>query len=208
MLFRSKQTTRRYLRYNLKTDTAYYIDEKIKNIMGKDHQEEYSKNYLYKIIKEESISVYEEFLKKMHDGVAYAKTQIQILLPGNINKWLDCRYSLIFDQDNKPYYSIISYYDITERKEKELAYQKIKMVHNSKVNASDILYELNITKNKFSSIIGYDGNRIKSPMDEARIASAYQMICEHYAVLHEDRLGVIGSLNQNPKLFRWFEWNL
>ena len=62
------------------------------------------------------------------------------------------RYTLISDAEGKPQRSIISYENVTEQHEKELAYQKWIQTFKDQQENSIGYYEFNLTKNI------YEGN--------------------------------------------------
>ncbi len=71
----------------------------------------------------ESKETIANMFKDIHRGVVEDRCKIHINDDDDVPHWLDMKYSTRFDQEHKPVSVMFSYEDITERYEREMAYQ-------------------------------------------------------------------------------------
>lgn len=107
-----------------------------------------------KIIAEESKQEYINFYLSMMKGEAHSVITIRARNACDEYAWYVMQYDLVYDVDNCPVRAIISYEDITDLQEKELAYKKWQNYFQSQQEKSIAYYEYNLTKDYFEIMEG------------------------------------------------------
>ena len=74
------------------------------------------------LVAEEALRKSAALLYSMRQGIPSGSTSVK-LKTGSSFEWFTGRYTLIFDVEGKPQRSIISYENVTEQRERELAYR-------------------------------------------------------------------------------------
>ena len=77
-------------------------------------------------LSEESKIRLEQMLRNIHEGLLHGETKIRVREPEKEDRWLDLKYSTLYDGDGKAIAAIITYQDITEHHRHELAYLRQK----------------------------------------------------------------------------------
>lgn len=107
-----------------------------------------------KIVAEESKKDYINFYESMMKGVPHAIITIRAHNASKQYAWYVMQYDLVYDVHNCPAKAIISYEDITDLQEKELAYKKWQNYFQSQQEKSIAYYEYNLTKDYFEMMEG------------------------------------------------------
>lgn len=102
-----------------------------------------------KIIADESKQEYIKFYEEILDGKAHHEVTIRALNSSGSYSWYVMQSDLIYDEEQHPIRAIISYEDITDLQEKELAYKKWQCYFQSQQEKSIAYYEYNLTKDYF-----------------------------------------------------------
>ncbi len=125
----------------------------------------------------ESVESLLHFYHSMQQGIPSGSASVK-LKTGSRFEWFTGRYTLIFDAEGKPQRSIISYENVTEQHEKELAYQKWIQTFKDQQENSIGYYEFNLTKNI------YEGNERRNsgalPEDVKSFSGTVEYISSHY----------------------------
>ncbi|MEG1774418.1 MAG: PAS domain-containing protein, partial [Oscillospiraceae bacterium] len=98
-------------------------------------------------IAEESAQTYLDFYEKMIRGEPTAKAFIKMRRNGQLSQWGWYRFdgSVIFDDAKRPTYAVVSFMEVTQQYEKELAYERISQ-HVNQLSKDVLLYfEANLT---------------------------------------------------------------
>lgn len=98
-------------------------------------------------ISPETTEAYSEFFKKITDGEQNGETVFQ-LKSSNGWRWVEARFSAIFQSSGEPASSVISFADVTDNFEKDIAYKKWRQSLQVKDVDTYSLYRCNITKNR------------------------------------------------------------
>ena len=93
----------------------------------------------------ESQASYVNFFEDMAAGIPNGHVYIQFRVKDGSFRWFQMDYSLICDEDGAPWQGIVSFEDISERREREAAYQKWKQTYKSIDPKKMMYYEFNIT---------------------------------------------------------------
>ena len=115
---------RHLIRYDIETQTAY-LDAETAQRLSVSPKLERVPEFLIEsgIIMTNSVSDCRRFFGDIAHGVSAGHTKLRIMLPDNSRRWLDMKYSVIEIVGEKPKSAAISFADITESHEKELAYE-------------------------------------------------------------------------------------
>ncbi len=129
------------------------------------------------IVAEESVENYLKFFHAMQQGIPHGSAALKLKCKGAF-EWFSGRYTLIFSKEGKPQRGIISYENVTEQREKELAYQKWIQSFKAQQENSIGYYEFNLSKNT------YEGNERRNsgvlPPDVKSFSGMVNHIARHY----------------------------
>ncbi|WP_417292128.1 diguanylate cyclase domain-containing protein [Desulfovibrio porci] len=151
------------------------------------------------IVAEESVESFLRFYHSMQRGIPSGETNVKLKIADRF-EWFSGRYTLIFDTEGNPRRSIISYENVTEQREKELAYQKWIQFFKTQQENSIGYYEFNLTKNI------YEGNERRNsgslPEDVKSFSETMEYIFSHY--IYEEDLPAYQSIFDREKLLGKF----
>lgn len=152
------------------------------------------------IVAEESVDNYLGFFHAMQQGIPHGSTVLRLKYKGSF-EWFSGRYTLIFSKEGKPQRGIISYENVTEQREKELAYQKWSQFFKAQQENSIGYYEFNLTKNT------YEGNERRNsgalPLDVKSFSGTANYIASHY-VYDEDLSDYLSVFDREKLLGKYY----
>lgn len=144
------------LRYDVKTKTLYLTDEgafvsekyrvisDVPDIVIGKH-----------MISEETMQEFMGFFHDMHKGIPQGSAVFkQMMFPQREYRWIQARYTMLYNEKQEPETAIISYKDYTEFHEKEMAYEKWRVEFDRKKEGSLAYYEYDLTHDKFEALEG------------------------------------------------------
>lgn len=148
--------------------------------MSKEYAERYNLQTSFKgmpeavidagVVSKKSIPTYEWFYNAIHDGQPNAATVVQLNELNGTNTWWTMTFDTVFDADGTPKRAIIILEDITEQREKEIAYEKWKQEIADMPKEKTALFEWNLTQDLPESeegdLVGYFANLIVDTFDE------------------------------------------
>ena len=136
------------IRYDITTDTAIIKTNDLLNKFKEQVVHNYSKVACEReIIVPSSIELAQKGLENIRNGVPSNNGyDLQFTLDGETIRWCHIDYLSIFDDDGKPNRAIISLADVTERKNKEIAYEEWNSRLNAIVGRYAAFMEFNLTK--------------------------------------------------------------
>ena len=112
------------LRYDTVTHTLYCLSEKSKSFGLPEIVENYPESIIENgIIMPVSQADYLKFFQDMRDGIPEGAVNVQLRRLDGTTCWHHSSYKLLPGKDGKLTRSIISFYDNTEQREKEIAYE-------------------------------------------------------------------------------------
>ncbi|WP_200801279.1 PAS domain-containing protein, partial [Clostridium sp. Marseille-P2415] len=106
------------------------------------------------IVHRESVVDFLNFYQAMEQGVPEGKCITRLKTGSGDYCWFSTHYSLVCTEDQKPLRGIISYQDITDQYEKELAYQRWMEYMREQKKDCIGYYEYNLKFDLFEEIIG------------------------------------------------------
>lgn len=148
-----------------------------------------------------------DFLAFFHAIICGEKNGSCVIRMKNFNGkffWSRCDFTTIFKKD-KPIRAIISYEDVTEQREKELAYKKWKQHNETQLQSSIAYYEFNLTKNRFDQIDGPLAARL--PLE---VRGSYVQVVEYSAeqfVYSEDKEPYLNMFSRQSFLDHYYAGN-
>ncbi len=137
-----------YIRYNILDDTAELAEERLSDYYGSKTVKDFSYVAPKFLLDEGSSDSFSKLLAKITDG-SPSVNPIYIKFQGLPNRWFVCEYTLLQDEFSNSKEAIISYRDITENREKELALERVKNLTRWQISTDSILYEANVTEGIF-----------------------------------------------------------
>lgn len=98
------------------------------------------------LIASDSVSTIRSFFEAIFNGEREGSVIVSMLDRSNDEfRWYHFDFTTIFDNANKPTQAIISYYDITLQRQKELAFQRWQQIYNAIPKANTFYVEYNLT---------------------------------------------------------------
>ncbi|MEG2174087.1 MAG: diguanylate cyclase, partial [Oscillospiraceae bacterium] len=95
----------------------------------------------------ESVAEYVAFYDRINAGEPTGRCVVNFRKKDGIYAWFLLDDTLVYDEAKHPLYAIVSYEDITDSRERELAYEKCQQAFSSMPPESIIYYEFNLTRN-------------------------------------------------------------
>ena len=103
--------------------------------------------------------------------------------------WYECSFSMVYNRDGMPLHAVVSFEDISEQREKEIAYEKWSQFNQSQQEKAVAYYECDITKNILESV----RTDINNILPEDAVVS-YDKTLEYVVdnlIVPEDRQGYV-----------------
>lgn len=89
----------------------------------------------------ESIDDYRRVFREIKEGKGSGEGKIHMWDQSGVLRWIDIKYSVIYDEDHAPKLAVLSILDITESHEKELAYDRyLQTINQNAVTDNVIVY--------------------------------------------------------------------
>ncbi|WP_312446573.1 sensor domain-containing diguanylate cyclase [Lacrimispora sp.] len=157
------------------------------------------------IVHKESVTDFLEFYDNMEKGVPEGKCITRLKTGSGDYHWFSTHYSLVCTEEQKPLRGIISYQDITDQYEKELAYQKWMEYMREQKKDCIGYYEYNLKFDLFEEIIG----EMTQTMPEY-VSNSFSSIMTYIAENHifeEDREMFLKFFNKNQLLYHFYRGN-
>ncbi len=104
---------------------------------------------------QDSIDAFKSFYAAIYEGVREGSVVVSVYdKTANEYKWYRHDFTSIFDDSNKPVQAIITFYDVTLQRQKELAFQRWQQSYNSIPKNATNYYEYNLTADLFEHAEG------------------------------------------------------
>ena len=128
-------------RYDVATKTAY--TEKYDD--GENHTLAVNTNVpetiiAHGVVLPESIEDYRRVFREIDGGSAGGNARLHMYDDSGTARWVDLKYSVIFAGDGSPKSAVLSFLDITESHEKELAYKRYLQTIGQKSAEGELIY--------------------------------------------------------------------
>ncbi|NCB62517.1 MAG: diguanylate cyclase [Clostridia bacterium] len=146
--------------------------------------------------REDYIHLYES----MNRGVPTGSAVFQMKGARGQTIWADVQYTMIFGEDGTPQRAVISYEDVTERREKELAYQKWSQYFETQQIDALGYYEYDLTKDVYSRS---EGTQFESlPPEIGTFTDMANYIATHFVC--EEDIPEYNKLFNRKNLLLWY----
>lgn len=145
---------------------------------------------------------YIRFFEDMIDGKPYGSTILRMKNITGSYGWYAIKYTLTYHKDGTPFRGIITYEDVTDMQEKELAYKKWKNHFESQRIGSIAYYEYDLTKDIFESIDGELSNELPSYIRKS--FSDIALYAADHFILPEDRTKYLDFFSKNKLVAKYF----
>jgi diguanylate cyclase (GGDEF)-like protein/PAS domain S-box-containing protein len=139
------------LRYDIKTRTCY-CQEDTKLISGlKAVLENVPDSFLESgIIAQDSVTTFRSFFDMIYGGEREGSAVVSMFNRSSGEYgWYHFDFTAIYNDDDKPAQAIITFYDVTHQRQKELAFQRWQQSYNSIPKSATNYYEYNLTSDVF-----------------------------------------------------------
>lgn len=156
------------------------------------------------IVHKESVDDFLEFFRSMEAEKPEGKCIVRLKTGGKFC-WFSTRYSLVFTDKKAPIRSIISYQDITDEYEKELAYQRWMEYMNEQKRNCIGYYEYNIKFDLFEEIIGE--LQAKLPDYASNTFSEIMGFVAEQFIYDEDKEMYLKFFNKDQLLHHYYKGN-
>lgn len=194
----SHNTENRVLRYDLMADTLYLRDE-AGNFGAPQHVIFNASESLIKdgTISPESVEDARVFFDNMHKGLPQGQCLVKIRSFKGEYLWQECNFTFIRGEDFRPSFCVITLKNVTEQRERDVAYQQWQHMLQKIPREMMALYEYNLTQGTMEHEDGLlkDGFSEYKALDFDQSVAMYirncvfeedQDICTH--ILNRDRL--------------------
>ncbi len=141
-----------------------------------------------KVILPESVEDFYKFFAAMHKGEQNGSSDTRMRLASGDERWFRSDYTLITDAHGEPSYAVISFYDNTELRDKELAYLKWRNDLSALIAQSVSYMEANLTKDVVERVEGYKENYLHEQKSGYSMEWLLKSECERN-VCPEDKRG-------------------
>ncbi len=135
------------------------------------------------LIHPDSLQVCNDFGAAIREGKPEGSADLRIRKKDGFYTWCHVRYTLVCDAKGAPDYAIITFFDNTETREQELAYEKWLHTVDAMRTGADIYLEVNLTKNLVERETGAAAEIADKPNFTLTSFVGYEL--EHN-VLHQD----------------------
>ncbi|MEG1799794.1 MAG: hypothetical protein RR214_06365, partial [Synergistaceae bacterium] len=153
-------------------------------------------------IEKESTEEFLNFYKKMEEG---AETGSCIVRINGADKETFAYYkgdfTVIFDDEKKPYHAIITFYDCTKERERELAYGLLRQSVSKLPSDKALSFENNLTKDK-EKIASYTFGLSKEEWDESTFDEISAIVAAKH--LHKDDAAAFINFMSKDRLLAEF----
>lgn len=155
------------------------------------------------LIAEDSMEDFRHFFESMKVGIPDGGCTVQFREKGGAEfRWYEAKYTMIYGEKEQPQLAVISYSDVTERREKELAYEKWSQYFEPLRKDSIAYYEYNLTMDKFENLEGELSGSLPDTLD--RTFSAIASYAAENLVYPEDQESYLQVFNRENLLVEYY----
>ena len=152
----AEQSDKYIMRYEVKTNTLYAHKKAVHafNLQATIHDAE--KTMITSgIVVKDSLEKHHEMFNQIRQGLPSGKANLHIYQKSiNENRWFHFDFTNLFDATQAPDQTIISFYDITVQREKELAYERMLLEADSLPEKQVSTFECNLTHDEIDKTKG------------------------------------------------------
>ncbi|GLB30332.1 hypothetical protein LAD12857_22550 [Lacrimispora amygdalina] len=157
------------------------------------------------IVHKESMKDFLDFYEEMERGTPEGECVVRLKTGSGKYHWFSKHYSLVYTEEKKPLRGIISYQDITDQYEKELAYQRWAEYMREQKKDCIGYYEYNTKSDLFEEIIGEMTSNV--PEDAKKSFSDIMNYIAEHEIYEEDKELYLNFFNKEYLLFQYYQGN-
>ena len=154
------------------------------------------------VISEESKEDYRNFYQAMMRGDAQGSASVKKEKKDGTFGWFSAKFSVIYDNENRPVRGIISCDDITEQRELELTYQKWSQYFKSQEGKTIGYYEYNLTRD---SIVSGTQDKTSAELERIKKYTEKMLYIGEHFVCEKDREKFYRFFDRDRLLGRYFD---
>lgn len=147
----TRHSNKRIIRYDIRTKTGYGQQEDGSHFGLPPYLEDIPESVIAAgIVAPDSISAHRAFYDAIFRGEREGSAVVSMLEKASGEfKWYHFDFTTIFDDEGKPAQAIISFYDITLQRQKELAFRRWQQSYDAIPKSATNYYEYNLTNDVF-----------------------------------------------------------
>ncbi|MEG0661831.1 MAG: GGDEF domain-containing protein, partial [Anaerovoracaceae bacterium] len=192
----ARQSNKHIARYDIRTKTLYQHKETAALLGTESICRDVPESRIAEgFVAPESIAAYREFYAQMIRGEASGSKDVR--MKNAINgefRWYHGDFTLVYDQDNQPIHGVISFYDVTKQREKEIAYTLWKQSISSLPREKTAIFEYNLSENLQESasgcLNGAELKQINMSFKERVLYWGQNVVCHEYVDLYSSFLNL------------------
>lgn len=152
----AEQSEKYIMRYEIKTKRLHAHKKAVQRFGVPETCENAEQSMLdFDFIGKNSIEKHRELYAKIHRGDESGSTVLQLYAADLSEfRWYHVDFTIVYDHDRRPDQAIISFYDITQQREKELAYERLRQEAESVPQEQITTFSCNLTQNEVDKTAG------------------------------------------------------
>ncbi len=152
----AEQSDKYIMRYEVKNDTLYAHKKAVHAFDLKEVIQNAEKAMTDNgVVLKDSIEKHHEMFRQIRQGVQTGKANLHVYQKSiNENRWFHFDFTNLFDSSHTPDQTIISFYDVTIQREKELAYERMLLEADSLPSEQVSAFECNLTHDEIDKTSG------------------------------------------------------
>ena len=159
-----RQSGKQVVRFDIATDTAENMLD-TNDVLGLPwHTEHFEEAAASGVIAEESLAEHRAFFRAIRAGEKEGACNLLVRCAGDEMRWYHADFAMIYALDGRPSRALISFYDNTEQRKKEITYQQW-LSRLDRILSENVPYlEVNLTKDRIERM----ENLLSARSDERR----------------------------------------
>lgn len=197
----AEQSEKYIMRYEIKTGRLHVHRKAVRRFGVPSMCEDAIQTLLdLDFIGKSSIEKHRELFTKIHRGDASGSVVLQLYAQDlSAFRWYHVDFTTVYDQEGYPNQAVMSFYDITQQREKELAYERMRQEASAVPQKQITTFACNLTQNE----IDESGGRLINDLASEQDFDAYT---EAYALLtHPNEQQTLRQLMNRANLMEWFK---
>lgn len=182
----ARQSGQYLLRYDIAADTVQAVGDRPWFFGGEDTVHDFSQKVLPQILRPESRETARHFFSELCGGKPNGECDLLMQTEKGKTRWQHMGYTLFTDKEGKPERAIISYYDNTLQREKEITYGMWKSEMEDILAASLCYMEVTLESDTVERVCGLETAR-NTAREAGYSYSAYIRSNAEKFVLPQDR---------------------
>ncbi|NCB33062.1 MAG: diguanylate cyclase [Erysipelotrichia bacterium] len=174
----AEQSDKYIMRYDIKTRRLYSHRKAVRRFGVAEVCENAEQSLIdLNFIGKSSVEKHLELYRKIHRGDERGSAVLQLYARDLSEfRWYHVDFTLVYDQEHKPDQAVISFYDITQQREKELAYERLRQEAESVPSQQITTFACNLTRNVIDESAGHLINNLASDQNFDAYTETYSSL--------------------------------